>query len=252
MARTYKSEGIILRRQEYREQDVLLRILTRDFGKLTARAISARKANAKLSGHLEPFIETDLFFAASKGIDIVAGSNTIESNALLRQSFEHTAVASYFIDIVDGLTRDEDVDVLVYEHVRKALTWFASHPTSLVVLHAALLQLAQFLGYSIELYDCHQCKRRMTSDGAKIHYKLWSLECAQCSSPDHTTPLGVDAIKALRFMHENDFDSVSRLAVTDASWRDIDVVVRALFRYHLDSRVTSEAVFLQLVSTGRS
>lgn len=252
MAHTYKSEGIILRRQDYREKDVLVRVLTRDFGKLTARAISARKANAKLSGHLEPFTETDLFFAQSKTIEILAGSNTLVSNQRLRQSLEHNAIASFFLDIVDRLTRDEDVDTLVYDHVRDTLRWFATHDASVLVLHASLLQLAQLLGYAVELYDCHSCKQRIGAVGAKFHYTLWSVECANCTTADHTTPLSADAIKALRFMHEHLLDDVSRLVVTDDVWRDVDHIIRSLFRYHLDGVIPSETVFLQLLTPHRS
>lgn len=239
-------------RQKYREQDLLVRILTRDFGKITTRAISARKQGAKLSGHLEPFIESDLFIARSKTIDIVAGSNTVQSNARLRQSIAHNAMIGFFANLVDKLTQESDADIGVYEHVRDTLTWFNDHEATAVVLYASLLQLAALLGYHVEWYDCHNCKKRVQAVGVKYHYKLWSVECGDCTTHDHTSPLSAESIKALRFMSEHRYDDVARLAITQESWREIDNVVRSIFRYHLDSNMPSENVFLQMLSTTKS
>src|SRR3990167_4941169 len=119
MAYTYTTEGIILKRWNYKDQDKMVRVLTRKYGKLTTRAISARKVTSKLAGHLEPFIYADFFFAKSKTIDIVAGSNTIAAHT----SLPHSATAAYFADIVDYFIRDNQEDVPLFVFVHDFLSW---------------------------------------------------------------------------------------------------------------------------------
>ncbi len=50
----YISEAVVLGKEPTRDLDVRVSLFTKKFGKLTARARSARRITSKLSGHLEP------------------------------------------------------------------------------------------------------------------------------------------------------------------------------------------------------
>lgn len=54
MASTYHTtEGIVIKKTPYGEADFLVRVLTRDFGKIELRARGARLAKSKLNSHLD-------------------------------------------------------------------------------------------------------------------------------------------------------------------------------------------------------
>jgi len=57
---TYKTEGIIIKRNNFLEASLILDIYTKDYGKVEAVARSARKVKGKLKGHLELFLDTEL------------------------------------------------------------------------------------------------------------------------------------------------------------------------------------------------
>ena len=247
MAFTYKSEAIILKRWDYKEQDRMVRLLTRDHGKVTCRAISARKTTSKLAGHLEPFICTEAFFARSKTIDIIAGSNTVTSNARLRQSMEHYAIAGYFVEIVDRWVQERDTDTPVFEHVQQFLEWENTHEANTLVFVAAVLQLFGLFGYKMDLYNCHSCQKPVKPTGSKFHFQLWNVECVDCTSPEHTMPLSAEVIKVLRFLNANDFDTIARLHVPEKQWIELHVFLRALLQYHNGAELKSESTFLSLL-----
>jgi DNA repair protein RecO (recombination protein O) len=248
MAFTYTSDAIILKRWEYKEQDRMVRLLTRDFGKLTCRAISARKLESKLAGHLEPFIYTQAFFARSKTIDIIAGSNTIDSNARLRQSIPHYAIAGYFTEIVDRWLQEYDADPKTVAHVQSFLCWLNTHEANTFACIGAVMQFFTLLGYRMELYRCHSCQKPITYNGSKFHFQLWNVECSDCHSTEETTPLSTEAIKALRFFLQNDFDTIARLRVPNQQWVELHRFVRVLLRYHNGAELQSESIMLSLLS----
>lgn len=247
MAATYTSDAIILKRWDYKEQDRMVRLLTRDYGKITCRAISARKTTSKLAGHLEPFIYTQAFFARSKTIDIIAGSNTVDSFARLRQSMPHYAIAGYFAEIVDRSVQERDPDPAVFEYVRTFLEWQHTHDANTLVFVAAVLQLFTLFGYRMELYKCHQCQKPIKPTGSKFHFQLWNVECVDCHSPEETMPLTAEVIKVLRFILENDFDTSARLHVPEKQWIELHLFLRALLRYHHGTELQSESTFLSLL-----
>lgn len=246
MAETYSTEGIILRRWPYKEYDRMLRILTKDRGKLTVRAISVRKPGAKLAGHLEPFIHSDFFIANSRTIDIVAGSNTIVANETLRRSLLHSAMASFFSEIVDRLTEEYDTDERLYAHVQAYLAWLNSTTANALAFYAAVLQLFAILGYSSELYSCHQCRMPVEEQGTKFHYKLWNVECADCASEDETIPLQETTIRVLRFLNEQPFVEAAKLKLGCDDWEELDRFIRSLLHYNIEYDLRSEEVYRSL------
>jgi DNA repair protein RecO (recombination protein O) len=240
MAATYKTPGIILKRWNHKEKDKMMRIFTPEHGKITVRAISARKIKSKLAGHLEPFIYSDLFIACSKTIDIVAGSNTIQSHARLRHSLTHSALANYFAEIIDRLTQEEQEDPELFDHTLSFYQWLNDNEANLLVLHAAVIHLFAILGYRLELYDCHSCKRPILQEGSKFHYGLLNVECHECSGQDETIRLSVETIKMLRFATEHAFPAMVHLHVSPQVWIEFHSFMRSLLRYHVERELYSE------------
>lgn len=248
MAYTYKTEGIILKRWDHGEQDKMVRLLTLERGKLTTRAISARKVQSKLAGHLEPFIESDLFIARSKSIDILAGSVVRRANARIRHSVLHAAMASYVAEIVDPVLDDRQSDPAVYHHVRDFLEWFDTHDANLLVVYGMILKLFAMVGYRSEFYRCHQCKESVAAgDGNKFHFKLWNVECVNCATEDHTVQLSIESIKILRFLIERTYGEVARLHLRTQDWAAIHQFMRQLLLYNIERELKSEPVMHALL-----
>jgi DNA repair protein RecO (recombination protein O) len=113
----YKTEGIIIRAADMGELDRLLFVYTRGYGKISARAISARKKESKLRGLLEPFTRGQFLLAKSKTVDIVTDFEVIDSLSCLHRNLENLAYAYYFSELIDKLIsspeRDEDIWRLV-------------------------------------------------------------------------------------------------------------------------------------------
>lgn len=247
MAYTYKSDGIILKRWNYKDQDKMVRLLTRDYGKLTTRAISARKITSKLAGHLEPFIYADFFIARSRTIDIVAGSNTLAPHTQLRESLPHAAVANFFSEIIDRFTQEQEKDAALFEHVHGFYAWLNNSTPHLLGLYAAIIQLLSILGFRLELYTCHACNNPITPEGTKFNFKLWSVECVNCKSSDETMFIHENTIKALRFIHEHSLEESTKLHIPIAQWQEFTQLIHALLRYHLDTPLKSETILFTLL-----
>jgi DNA repair protein RecO (recombination protein O) len=242
---TYQTEGIILRRWDYKEADRMIRLLTPDRGKLTVRAISVRKPGAKLISHTEPFVHTEVFIAGSKTIDILANSRVISAHSSVRGSLDKIAVAHILTEIVDRFTQDQDADPVLFEMVRDQLQWLETHQPHPLVLYAAIVQLLAQLGYHLGLYECVHCKKSITDQGLVFHYELWNVGCATCLSSDHSSAIAGDTIKLLRFFSEHVAADAARLQLSDAQWQNLNAFMRSLLNYHVDGGLRSWEVWEQ-------
>jgi DNA repair protein RecO (recombination protein O) len=66
--RTLRVEALILQHSDWGEADRILRLFSREQGKLRAIAKGARKMRSRKAGHLEPFMRSKLMLA--KGRDM--------------------------------------------------------------------------------------------------------------------------------------------------------------------------------------
>ncbi len=111
----YKTEGIIIKRNNLGEFDRLLAVYTKDFGKILIKAKSVRKNESKLRGHLELFLYCHLMIAPGRGFDIVTGAETIENFPCLRQNFSFLIAAHYLSELTDKLIAGPEKDKRIWQ-----------------------------------------------------------------------------------------------------------------------------------------
>jgi DNA repair protein RecO (recombination protein O) len=144
----YKTEGIILATADLGELDRLLTIYTRGYGKILARAISARKKESKLKGLLESFSRANFLLAKSKTIDIVTDVETIEGYRYLHGNLESLAYAFYFAELVDKLVIGQERDENLWRLIARAFEVLNQKRTDLPKIKELFEQkLLEFLGY---------------------------------------------------------------------------------------------------------
>ena len=101
--RTYKTEGVILKRINFGEADRILTILTKHYGKIRVRAPGIRRVISRKAPHLELFNHSNLFIAQGKNLDIVTEAQTINSFPKIRKDLNKIETAFYLVELVDKL-----------------------------------------------------------------------------------------------------------------------------------------------------
>lgn len=112
--RTYKTEGIILKRQNLGEADRILTILTKHRGKISCIAKGVRKPTSRKSGHVELFNRTILYFAKGKNLDVLTQAQVIEGFSGIRKNLKTAKAAYHVVELVDQLTRENQENPEVY------------------------------------------------------------------------------------------------------------------------------------------
>lgn len=120
-SRTYKTLGIILKRQNLSEADRILTLFTKYQGKLKCIAKGVRKPTSRKSGHIELFDHTLLYLAKGKNIDILTQAEVVERFPHIRGKLKAAKAAFHVVEIVDQLTRENQENSRVYEELLSVL-----------------------------------------------------------------------------------------------------------------------------------
>lgn len=114
LSRTYKTEGIIIKRINYGEADKILTIFTREHGKIVVIAKGIRKITSKRNGSLELFNRNFYFLARGKNFDIVTEVETLGNFLSAPTNFEKIGRIYYFCEVIDRLTAERVEEKEIY------------------------------------------------------------------------------------------------------------------------------------------
>ena len=114
MQKTFKSVGFVLKRKNYSEADRILTLYTKHFGKVTVLAKGVRKPKSRKRGSIEIFSKISFQATNAKGFDIVTEVQHIDNYETVRKSIRKVALAYYFLEAVDKLTKDGEENTGLY------------------------------------------------------------------------------------------------------------------------------------------
>ncbi len=143
----YKTEAIIIKRNNLNDLDRLLTIYSKDFGKLLLKGKSIRKNQAKLKGHLELFLCSHLMIAPGRGFDIITGAETIESFPHIHNDLKLLSIAHYFSELTDKLIVGQEKDENIWNLLCNSFKELDQGRNSKNIINNFENKLIEFLGY---------------------------------------------------------------------------------------------------------
>ena len=112
--RSYKTEGIILKRTNFGEADRILTVFTKRHGKTKLLAKGVRRITSRRSPNIELFNHVVLFIHKGRTFDMLSEAQTIETFQNIRKKLELVGLAYYVCELIDGLCAEHQPHPSVY------------------------------------------------------------------------------------------------------------------------------------------
>jgi DNA repair protein RecO (recombination protein O) len=121
--RTYKIEGIVLKRRNLGEADRILTILSKEYGKITVVAPGVRRIPSRRSPHVEllNFSEFTLYKSSKALMPIVTQVQTLNDFSSIKGDLHKIGLALYICELINGLCADNQENGGVFFHLKSIL-----------------------------------------------------------------------------------------------------------------------------------
>lgn len=121
--RTYKTEGIVLKRRNVGEADRILTILSRDLGKITVKAPGVRHIFSRRSPHIEllNLVHLTLYKGSGSFVPVVTEAQTSEDFPFIKSDLRKVSYAYYICELVNGLCAHNQENRDVFFHLKSTL-----------------------------------------------------------------------------------------------------------------------------------
>src|SRR3989338_10081061 len=104
---TYKTQGIILRREQYGENDSRVFVYTRNFGKLDLGARGTQKLLSKLAAHIEPLNLGEIMAVRGRQYDYLGSIVSENIFSGLRGDYDKIRAAGEILKLVNDAVKEK-------------------------------------------------------------------------------------------------------------------------------------------------
>jgi DNA repair protein RecO (recombination protein O) len=238
--RTYRTDAVVLRRQDFGEADRLLLLLTPRHGKFRAIAKGARKPIARKAGHVELFSLVDMLIARGRELHVVVQAETKEPFLPLREDLVRAAYANHVVELLDRFTAEQDTSQAEFDLLVNALGWLCSEIDPRLVARYYEVALLGVAGFAPTLHYC-----AIGQEELEAQDQFFSPADGGAICPDHHagldrgTPISLTALKTLRYMQTRSWEAVQVLNVGGPLHLELERLMLAYITYLLEQRLQS-------------
>jgi len=245
--RIFRTEAVILRRQDLGEADRLVVAYSPDRGKLRLVAKGVRRLTSRKAGHLEPFSRTALLIARGRELDIISQADALETYPALLADLQRVGQASYVVELIDRFTLEEGGSRPAYALLLQTLTRLAEGRSAAAVLRFYELRLLELMGYRPEFFRCVQCGSEIRPERQSFAPALGGVLCPRGhQGQPMTRPLSLEALKVLRHYQRSGFEAAAAPQVSPAVRREVEGHLEAYLNHLLERRLNSPRFLRQI------
>ena len=228
--RTYKIEGIVIRRRNFLEKDRILTLFTNGRGKVEVLAKGARRPGSKLSYTSDLGVAAKFSVSRAKSIDILTDVEPVSLPDKLRGNFTSSQKLGLVLKYTNELFELDDPHPRTYQLLKDLLGSLSKQDRPVLFL-SFILNLIADLGLGPELFSCSTCNKRFTENCDIVfspqegltHAKCCQSEVSQCNHND---------IKLMRIILNYPFARVADAKIDAQHLRRVYKLVRSYFAWH--------------------
>lgn len=204
-------KGIVLHYTDYRDNDRMLSLLTKEKGRIDAKARNCRKATSPLLSCTQPFILGAFQLFANKGKYTVDSAEVLESFYPLREDVERYAAASLCTGLSRCAVQEEEPNEALFSLLYTSLSFLAyGDNTPKDALICFLIRFLSVAGYCPAITRCAVCGRDIRSDGfIRFDAEKGGAVCAACSAfGAKVSPTALEAMRRMLLLEDQEMGRV--------------------------------------------
>lgn len=216
----FSTHAILLRRIDHGDYDLIVTLMTKEYGKLSLIAKNAKKSIKRFSGVLELFSALDLVGKKGRGkLPVLMEASLVHPYTGIRSDILKTAYASYFAEVVNIWVEEGKPQKNLYlllEYVFHLLDQNILSGEELSILFQ--MRFLSLSGLSPNLMECGKCKTVLAQfDDNRIYadFPKGGILCRKCASnrQEHRQ-LSAGTVKQLLWVNSGDLKKAERIRFT--------------------------------------
>ena len=194
-----KTDGLVVRQVNYKDNDQILTVLTKEHGLMTLKARGVRSRSSRLKGACQLLAYSEFTVFENRGFHTIDEANAIQMFPELRTDIELLSLASYFAQVAEVLSQEDMPNPELLSLTLNALYALCRRLCTPELVKVAFeLRAACLGGYTPELSGCAVCG---DPEPDRFDVRGGILCCASCSAGEGLRlPVSPGSLAAMRYL----------------------------------------------------
>lgn len=219
----FKCKGIILKTQDFKENDKLIWMYTDKYGKISAIAKGAKKSKNKLFAVTVPLIYCDYVCFKGKSLANIQEGKIIKSFQINLDKLDKLTYSTYLCELIDIAVAEGESDERLFRELITTLYLLSTDAIEYELLVRSFeLKLLKATGYGLTLDYCVECKKKIKVSNY-ISFSHFGGVCQECEKR-YGVNISKGAYNALRFLETMPSDKIYRINLNPEIKKEIEKV----------------------------
>lgn len=230
----FEAEGYILSRYQVNEADSIYTFFSKEYGKMRFIAKGIRKAEARLSGQMQPFTQIKIRLVYGRNLNILIGAQILKHFDLLSSSLEAVAVGYRMCEMLTRCLAEDQPSQSIYTLLEESCTALEQGQEPQLVNLYFSVRLLHYMGSQPNFDDVKPAVQYY------LDYDTGNITGTRPSSHYGIVPEKV--IKLWRLVIVNNITKLQKIHNVDEILTKANLLIEKHYEYHYHVQFRSKEI----------
>ncbi len=223
----FKTRAVIIKTQDFKENDKLVWIYTEELGKITVIVKGAKKSKSRFLSLTLPLCYGEYMIYKGKSLYNLQEGRILNSFQSLLDNLDKLTYSTYLCELIDIACEPDEVNKYLFKDLVETLYLLNTDALDYeLLLRAFELRLLRSTGYNLNLETCSICGRKINASNY-ISLSNYGGVCDQCPK-EHGIHVSKGSYNVLKFLKNFHMSKLYRLNLNDEIKKEIERVTTFL------------------------
>jgi len=244
-----ETDAVILSDMPQGETSKIIRVFSKDYGRLSLIAKGARKLKNRFGGSLDPLNHVHIvyYYKDNRDLHIVTQCDIINPYSAVKKHLEKLTIGLSIAEIIVNLVVEEESNTPLFDLMNRSLEALENAEKNFINIYwyflTRFLQLSGF-GLNPAERDCQNCGSEIQKHAAYFSMSRGGMLCSSCSQPNVNRRISGETVQVLKQIVNREPEQLVNLHVSHRSIQEFNSILDNYYRYHFDGYVSPQSIKL--------
>ncbi len=232
-----KTDGIIIRSQDYLESSKIVTCYTKDYGKVALIAKGARRPKSKFGGAIDLLHQVQLvyYFKENRELQTLSQADILKSFHYFSIDISRFSLALATAEIINQLEMKEHPNPQLYSYFVETITSIERAKTPELILYQFVWRWLETSGFRPKLRRCLKCGQFPVGETVRFKFSLGGYYCSNCNfGTEGFIQISKECIHLL--LELRDFSPIQLVdkRIKEATLREVKHIIWRFLQHHVE------------------
>ena len=230
------TQGVVLRTIKFNDNDLILTIFSRKYGKASVLAKGAQRQRSRFLSVSQIFSYNNYVLKKQKDMFTLSQGESIKSFYNISQDLESYAYTSFIAKLVENNIVEGQTNNRLFELFVKTLFLFSEQVEDrMFLLDIFLLKFIDYMGYRPDLNNCVSCGKKFPSN-SYFSLEKGGVICGNCSDFEKNfVKLDKTTIELMQYILNNDIIDCNKAKVSPILVKELFFLLKRYLVAHFEN-----------------